>query len=249
MRFRKLTEDELTVKGGRDVSGLERRHFLKMGLAITGVFAGGSVLSAISVVDKANAVEIAEKYPYKPHYTMVLHQDRCIDCERCMEACIKTNDVPEYGYRTKILERDVEDAIGQKREFVPVLCNQCNKPPCVRACPTSATLKDKKTGIVIMKSERCIGCKTCMAACPYNARYFNEERRAIDKCNFCKDTRLDKGELLTACAAACPAGVRIFGDLSDETSDVYKTLHTLKYPVWVQRPETGAAPNVFYTRG
>ncbi|MFN3479246.1 MAG: 4Fe-4S dicluster domain-containing protein [Thermodesulfovibrionales bacterium] len=130
-----------------------------------------------------------------------------------------------------------------------MLCNHCNNPPCVRACPTKATYKDKNNGIVMMEYKKCIGCKTCAVACPYNARYFNEERRAMDKCNFCYDTRLSKGEKLTACAEACPAGVRIFGDLSDPQSEVYKLVHQIEKPVWVLRPEIGAKPNVFYMKG
>jgi protein NrfC len=85
-----------------------------------------------------------------------------------------------------------------------------------------------------------------MAACPYNARYFNEEIRAVDKCNFCFDTRLSKGETTTACSAACPAHVRVFGDLSDPDSEVYKLVHAPDKVVWVMRPETGALPNIYY---
>jgi len=244
--FETLKKDEMET-----ASPIERREFLKIGLAISGIFAGGTILSVVSNMNKvfASPEEFAKKYPYKPHYGMIIRQDRCIDCERCMEACVMTNDVPGYGYRTMILEKEVLDAIGQKKEFIPVLCNHCNNPPCVRACPTKATYKDKKTGIVMMNYEKCIGCKTCVVACPYNARYFNEEKHAIDKCNFCFDTRLSKGEKLTACAAACPAGVRIFGDLSDANSEVYKLIHQLAKPVWVLRPEVGAKPNVFYMKG
>jgi len=100
-----------------------------------------------------------------------------------------------------------------------------------------------------MHYDKCIGCKSCVLACPYDARYFNEEKHAIDKCNFCIDTRLSRGEKLTACAAACPAGVRIFGDLSDPNSEVYKLVHQIERPVWVLRPEVGAKPNVFYMKG
>jgi tetrathionate reductase subunit B len=244
--FGKLEGDDPNV-----VSVMERRQFLKIGLTITGIFAGGTVLSLASNVSNifASSKEFKEQYPYKPHYSMVIRQDRCIDCQLCMEACVKTNDVPDYGYRTTILQKDVPDALGRKREFIPVLCNQCNNPPCVRACPTVATFKDPKNGIVVMNYEKCIGCKTCVLACPYNARYFNEEKHAIDKCNFCFDTRLSKGEKLTACSAACPAGVRIFGDLSDKNSEVYKLVHQLEKPVWVNRPEVGAEPNVFYMKG
>ena len=251
MKFPKLDLENLKKENSDSVSMVERREFLKIGLVITGVFAGGTILSAISNMNKvyASLEEAAEKYPYKPHYSMMIRQNRCIDCERCMEACIITNDVPEYGYRTMILQRDVPDAIGQKREFIPVLCNQCNNPPCVRACPVKATYKDKQNGIVMVNYKKCIGCKVCVMACPYNARYFNEEKHSIDKCNFCFDTRLSKREKLTACAAACPAGVRIFGDLSEPDSEVYKLVHQIEKPVWVIRPEVGAKPNVFYMKG
>ncbi len=242
--------EKLENEGVESLPSEERRRFLRFGLAVTGVFAGGSVLSLTSVKDAQSAmgpVPPAGKFPYNPHYTMVIRQNRCIDCERCMEACVKTNHVPSYGYRTKILEQEREIGHGEKeRLFMPVLCNHCNRPPCVRVCPTTATYKDKKTGIVKMIYKRCIGCKTCMAACPYNARYFKEENRAVDKCNFCYDTRLEKGETETACAEACPADVRIFGDLTNADSEAYQLIHKPEKVVWVLRPETGAMPNVFY---
>ncbi len=96
--------------------------------------------------------------------------DRCIGCRLCVKACIATNHVPDYGWRTLVLDREVPQAIGQKREFIPVLCNQCNNPPCVRACPVVATYKDKTNGIVMMDNKKCIGCKICMVACPYDAQ-------------------------------------------------------------------------------
>jgi len=243
--------DGLKNEGMENVSVEERRNFLKMGLTLTGVFAGGTLFSAVSNVSKAyaSAGAFAEKYPYKPHYSMLIRGDRCVDCERCLEACASTNHVPEYGYRTNILERDAEDSVGQKREFVPVLCNHCNLPQCTRVCPTKATYKDKTNGIVMMDITKCIGCLTCQMGCPYNARYFNEEKHAVDKCNFCFDTRLSKGESLTGCAAACPAGARNFGDLSDPQSYVYKGVHQMEKMVWVLRPEVGTKPNIFYTRG
>jgi protein NrfC len=166
-----------------------------------------------------------------------------------VEACISTNHVPDYGWRTQVLEKVSPRAIGQKQEFIPILCNHCNNPPCVRTCPTQATYKDKHNGIVRMDIRKCIGCKSCMLACPYDMRYFNEEIRAIDKCDFCFSARLSKGEKNVACAAACPADARIFGDLADPKSRVYHMVHQLQKSVWVMREETGAKPNVFYTKG
>ncbi len=243
--------EKLENEGADNVSSKERRTFLKAGLAVTGVFMGGTVLSLtsadnvkakIGTEDKGNT-----KFPFSPHYSMVMRQNRCVDCELCKEACVKTNHVPHYGYRTTILETHKITGPSEKEVvFMPVLCNQCNRPPCVRVCPTRATYKDKKTGIVMMDIKKCIGCTTCMSACPYNARYFNEEFRAIDKCNFCYDTRLSKGKKDTACVEACPAKVRVFGDLSDTSSNVYKLIHAPDKVVWVLRPETGALPNVYY---
>lgn len=250
MKLDKIDLDNLKEENLDSVTGLERRAFLKIGLAITGVYAGGRLLSVVSKVNEAFAstTDFVEKYPYKPHYSMVVRQGLCIDCELCIQACKKTNDVPDYGYRTRILKKVVTDAVGRQREFIPILCNHCNAAPCCRACPTKATYKDKKNGIVMMDSKKCIGCKMCILACPYEARYFNEERHAIDKCNFCYDTRLSKGETLTACSNVCPSGARMFGDISDPDNVVYKMVHQIEKQVWVLRPESGSKPNVFYMK-
>jgi tetrathionate reductase subunit B len=228
----------------------ERREFLKIGFRITGVLAGGTVLSLISNINKAYSLDIfRDKYPYKPHCAMVLRQDRCIDCKKCIIACINTNKVPDYGWRTRILKRDAPSSVDLKWEFIPILCNQCNNPPCVRTCPTRATYKDKTNGIVQMNNKKCIGCKSCMMACPYDARYYNEEKKAIDKCDFCFASRLSQGIKNVACSEACPADVRVFGDLSDPSSRVFKLVHQLQKPVWALREDVGAKPNIFYMKG
>ncbi|MBU0942959.1 MAG: 4Fe-4S dicluster domain-containing protein [Proteobacteria bacterium] len=244
--------EKLDNEGVENLSSKERRRFLQFGLSITGVFLGGSILS-LSSARKVQAalsggnVPMTE-FPYSPHYTMVIRENHCIGCELCLEACRSTNKVPAHGYRTTILERSIPVTEEQRRRvFMPILCNHCNHPPCVRVCPTRATYKDETNGIVRMNPDKCIGCKTCMAACPYNARYFNEAIRAIDKCNFCYDTKLkESGGKITACAAACPANVRIFGDLSDPESEAYKLIHAPEKVIWVLRPETDTLPNVFY---
>jgi protein NrfC len=100
-----------------------------------------------------------------------------------------------------------------------------------------------------MDIKKCIGCLTCQEGCPYNARYFNDEKKAVDKCNFCWDTRLSKGDKTTACSQACPADVRVFGDLSNQEDRVFTIVHQIERPVWILRPEAGTRPNVFYTKG
>ena len=245
--------DTLQNEGVDTLLSKERRQFMRFGLAVTGVFLSGSILSLTSAKDAqgrglVNDMIHLAKYPYSPHYTMVIRQNLCIDCELCLEACQRTNRVPHHGYRTIILERNIPNAVGQRdRTFMPILCNQCNEPHCVRVCPTGATFKDGTNGIVLMEQKKCIGCKTCMAACPYNARYFNEEDRAVDKCNFCFDTKLkESGGQITACSAACPPEVRVFGDLTDPNTPAYKLIHTPGNVFWVLRPEFGTLPNIFY---
>jgi len=130
----KMDFDKLHNEGLENVPMQQRRDFLKMGLAITGIFAGGTLLSAVSTFNKAQAADFAKKYPYKPHYSMVMHQDRCIDCERCMEACVATNHVPQVhgAYRTTILEKETPDAMAASVIYPGAL--QPVQPAAVRSC-------------------------------------------------------------------------------------------------------------------
>ena len=141
-----------------------------------------------------------------------------------------------------------------------VLCNHCDDPPCVRACPTKATFKVKANGIVAMDFHRCIGCRFCMAACPYGARSFNWQdprpyvkkynpdfptrmRGVVEKCNFCGE-RLALGKE-PACVEACKGtGAIVFGDLNDPQSEIRQILDR---EFTIQRkPSLGTKPSVFY---
>jgi len=235
-----------------EVSLKERRDFLRLGLKITGVLAGGSLLSLVPATRSESRLlgtGVLGTHPYNPHYAMLVYQNRCIDCERCIGACKQTNDVPSYGYRIAILGRKLTGTAASKmiREFLPVLCNQCNRPPCVKVCPTKATYKDKHNGIVMTDPKLCVGCKACMTACPYNARYYNREIETVDKCDFCFGKRLQKDESATvACAEACPADALTFGNLADAQSKIYRLLHKPEQEILVLRPEKNSMPNVFY---
>ena len=98
----------------------------------------------------------------------------------------------------------------------------------------------------MMKESLCVGCKACMTACPYNARYYNRDTQAVDKCDFCFHRRLQNGAATTACGEACPAGALFFGDVSDQKSEIYMKLHKSEQTILVLRPASGSMPNVFY---
>jgi Fe-S-cluster-containing dehydrogenase component len=137
----------------------------------------------------------------------------------------------------------------EKSFFVPKLCNQCDKPPCVQVCPVGATYKTAD-GVVLVDQARCIGCRYCIQACPYGARYMLPDVattpmgqvRVVDKCTWCYH-RITKGQP-PACVEACPVGARIFGDLRDPESEVSRILAEQR--IYVLKPEMGTEPQVSY---
>lgn len=177
-------------------------------------------------------------------FAIVLDTRKCIDCKACTVACKAENDVPlgRNNYRNWVTEeelRGVYPNLGQS--FTPGQCNQCANPPCNSVCPTGATgITDG--GIVTVDRKKCIGCKYCMLACPYDARFYNEETGVIDKCTFCIQ-RLAVGRI-PACVETCPTKVRVFGDLNDPHSEV--TLLLAKNRHTVQKAELGTKPFLFY---
>ena len=196
-------------------------------------------------------------------WAMTVDLTKCTaDCTDCIAACHAIHNVPDFGNPkdeikwiwkesfASVFPGEQNAYSGEKLQKLrpPVFCNNCENPPCVRVCPTGATFQ-RPDGIVMMDYHRCIGCRLCMAACPYDARYYCEEKGAIDKCDFCFETKLSRGEKTTACSEACPADVRVFGDLSDPHDRVYKLVHQLQKPVWVLKKEAGAKPNIFYMKG
>jgi len=171
----------------------------------------------------------------------VIDQSRCIGCHACTTACKSENEVPLSVTRTYVKSVDVGVFPQARRAFQVTRCNQCEDAPCVSACPTSAMYR-RPDGIVDFDKAACIGCKACMAACPYDAIFINPEDHSAEKCNFCAH-RLEVG-LEPACVVVCPTEALIVGDLNDPTSKVARIVN--REPVTVRRPEKGTRPKVFY---
>jgi len=182
-------------------------------------------------------------------YGMVIDLRKCIGCMSCMVACKAEFGVPMGVWRTWVKAADKGSYPNTKRIFMPRMCNHCDYPVCVRNCPTQATYKHKD-GFVLQRYNRCIGCRTCMVACPYNARHLIPAKRTdeklpkliVDKCTFCIH-RVKKGQV-PACVQACVGGARVFGDMNDPDSEVAKL--AAKETLTVLRPELGTSPSVSY---
>jgi len=240
---------------------MDRRDFLKnIGLVIT----CGGVVGGLSA--EAGALIINKEYDTAKHYYgMGIDIDKCIGCGRCMQACKTENDVPSvpFFFRTwveryviktdkSVNVNNINMNVGEQTEafvekdalrsfFVPKLCNQCDHPPCVQVCPVGATFKTAD-GVVLMDTKRCIGCRYCIQACPYGARYLHPHRKVADKCNFCYH-RLVKG-LLPACVEVCPKQARIFGDMKSIASPLGRFMRMNK--IHVLKPGLNTDPKVYY---
>ncbi len=178
-------------------------------------------------------------------FAIVLDTSLCIDCKACTVACKAENEVPlgAENYRNWVTEEPLRGSypnLGQS--FSPSQCMHCGNTPCDHVCPTKATGVNQD-GLVTVNYDKCIGCKYCMIACPYNARYYNEEKGAVDKCTFCAHRLYGDGRV-PACVETCPTKVRVFGDLNDPHSEVSKLL--AKRPYRVIKPEKGTKPYLFY---
>jgi Fe-S-cluster-containing dehydrogenase component len=253
---------------------MDRRGFLKItGLSIAGlavqpladllpktVFAGDSLPSETLALKK---------------WAMMVDIDLCSKkdgCRECIDACNRVHNIPDFGNPKdeikwiwtapyKEVFQDQIHAFTKEillKTPVPVLCNHCENPPCVKVCPTKATWK-REDGIVMMDYHRCIGCRYCMAACPYGARSFNwkdprplikninedfptRTKGVVEKCNFCEE-RLSKG-LMPACVEACSQKALVFGDIHVPRSNL-KTLLNRRYSIR-RKAYLGTGPVLYY---
>lgn len=203
-------------------------------------------------------------------YGMAIDVARCTGCHACAVACKVENNLPDGMWWNRILTvggQSMDTPLGNfpnlNMQFLPVNCQHCENPACVKACPVQATYK-REDGIVVQDSDKCIGCRFCMVACPYSGtRQFNWKEpeyaievsmgnenaeshnfNVVEKCTFCSH-RLAKDEL-PACVEACPNLARFFGDLDDPNSDVSKAIAGREYFHLLE--EKGTKPSVYYLK-
>ena len=216
-------------------------------------------------------------------FAYALDLSRCVGCRRCVYGCVEENNLsrePQIHW-IRVLEMDKErgidfahanayyeaDEVPRAGHFyLPVACQQCVNPPCVKSCPTGATWREDD-GIVVIDYDWCIGCRCCMAACPYGARHYNwgppqvpaEDLNpdthylgnrprgvgTVEKCTFCIQ-RVRKG-LYPKCVEVCPVGARKFGDLNDPASEIRYLLEHKR--VFVLKAELNTRPRFYYFYG
>jgi molybdopterin-containing oxidoreductase family iron-sulfur binding subunit len=249
----------------------DRRRFLRRAGLTALCLAGEGPLRQLASGAEASTGEVRKG----PHWAMVVDLRRCAEkdgCTLCAEACHRAHNVPSIAdpkhevkwiwrepFRDAFPEQNapvVDESLAAKP--VHVLCNQCDNPPCVRVCPTEATWK-RPDGIVMMDWHRCIGCRYCMAACPYGSRSFNwgdprphiakvrndyptRTKGVVEKCTFCEE-RLSRREA-PACVEACKDKALVFGDLDDPGSEVRRLLSS-RFALR-RKPALGTEPEVYY---
>jgi Fe-S-cluster-containing dehydrogenase component/formate-dependent nitrite reductase membrane component NrfD len=175
------------------------------------------------------------------HYGFAIDLRKCIGCHACTIACKAEHDIP-VGVNRCWVKTVEKGAFPQtQRLFLPVLCNQCDDAPCMEICPTNALFR-RRDGIVDLHGDSCIGCRACMAACPYDQLFIDPNTRTAEKCNFCAN-RVEN-QLQPACVSVCPTECRIFGDLDDPTSEVARIVQREAFTV--RKPEKGTRPKIFY---
>jgi molybdopterin-containing oxidoreductase family iron-sulfur binding subunit len=252
---------------------ITRKEFLQI-LGVTAAAAGcGKAVTAIA----STSGEGKEATPQagEIRYGMAVDFLKCRadeDCKECLASCKQVHNVPtipDQAHEVKwIWDEKFEKVFPfQQSDYtrtayaghpLSLLCNHCKDPACTRVCPTKATWK-RADGVVMMDWHRCIGCRYCMAACPYGARSFNwvdprpyivqinpdfptRTKGVVEKCNFCEE-RLAKGQQ-PACVENCKEKALVFGNLNDPNSEIRKVLRT-RYAIQRQ-PEVGTGPSVYY---
>jgi molybdopterin-containing oxidoreductase family iron-sulfur binding subunit len=242
---------------------MDRRDFLKAG-GILWIGTAGPYGLLLLRASQASTTG-GNGSPSTRRWGMVIDLTKCpADCTACLEACRKENNVASHGDKRwdihwiRKVRIKAKHAAGSPERAVPLLCNHCDRPPCAQVCPVQATYK-RADGIVIVDHHRCIGCRYCMIACPYNARYFNYKENhdwpnrtypkrshgVAESCHLCAH-RLDASKR-PACVEACEKHgekALLVGDLNDPNSEVSRLISN--HPVRRLREDLGTEPKVYY---
>ena len=174
-------------------------------------------------------------------YGFIIDNRKCIGCHACTVACKTENHVPLTVNRTWVKYVEKGTFPNTRRVFQVTRCNHCENPPCVTICPVTA-MYQRKDGIVDFSAERCIGCKACMQACPYDSIYIDPDKGTAAKCHFCAH-RTEVG-LEPSCVVVCPEHAIIAGDLDAADGELAQLL--AREPVRVRKPEQGTRPKLYY---
>lgn len=177
-------------------------------------------------------------------YGFIIDNRKCIGCHACTVACKSEHDVPVGVNRTWVKYIEKGEFPHATRHFSVMRCNHCQDAPCVEICPVTA-LYTRQDGIVDFDARRCIGCKGCMQACPYDALYIDPETHTAAKCNYCAH-RVDIG-LEPACVNVCPEHAIISGDMDNSETEISQLL--AREQVTARKVEKGTAPSLFYIDG
>ena len=175
------------------------------------------------------------------NFGFAIDNRKCIGCHACTVACKSEHDVPVGVNRTHVKYIETGTYPDSTREFSVHRCNHCEDSPCTTICPTTA-LFTRSDGIVDFDDDRCIGCKSCMQACPYDALYINPNTGTAAKCNYCAHRIENSYE--PACVIVCPVEAIVSGDLDDPNSNLSQLI--AENETKVRKPEAGTVPNVFY---
>ncbi len=177
-------------------------------------------------------------------YGFIIDNRKCIGCHACTVACKTENHVPLSVNRTWVKYVEKGTYPDTRRVFQVTRCNHCANPPCVPICPVTA-MYQRKDGIVDFSSERCIGCKACMQACPYDSIYIDPGEGTAAKCHYCAH-RTEVG-LEPSCVVVCPEHAIIAGDLDAYDGEISQLL--AREPVRVRKPEQNTRPKLYYIDG